>query len=231
MYEYDKGGALPQRVALSLVTGLGVAALLVAITAPAEAKKNAKQPEKLAEVISDPDNGEPLTLVVSLRDQQLDIYRGLTLIAKSKVSTGTAAYPTKTGVFSVLEKQRYHHSNMYSAAPMPWMQRLAWSGTALHGGVVPGYAASHGCIRLPFSFAPKLFQITTGGENVIVASDRPEPKLVENPTLFQPSDPGDTKEQANAIETSAASDLTLPSSENAEDPERRRIPRAPLQVN
>ena len=219
MYEYDKGGALPQRVALSLVTGLGVAALLVAITAPAEAKKNAKQPEKLAEVISDPDNGEPLTLVVSLRDQQLDIYRGLTLIAKSKVSTGTAAYPTKTGVFSVLEKQRYHHSNMYSAAPMPWMQRLTWSGTALHGGVVPGYPASHGCIRLPFSFAPKLFQITTGGENVIVASDRPEPKLVENPTLFQPSDPGDTKEQANAIETSAASDLTLPSSENAEDPE------------
>ena len=186
---------------------------------PAEAKKNAKQPEKLAEIISDPDNGEPLTLVVSLKDQQLDIYRGLTLIAKSKVSTGTAAYPTKAGVFSILEKQRYHHSNMYSAAPMPWMQRLTWSGTALHGGVVPGYPASHGCIRLPFSFAPKLFQITTGGENVIVTSDRPVPKLVENPALFQPSDPDDTKEQTNAIEASAVSNLTLPLSANAEDEE------------
>ena len=192
MYEYDKGEALPQRVALAFMTGLGIASLLVALAAPAEAKKNAKQPEKLAEVITDPDNGEPLTLVVSLRDQQLDIYRGLTLIVKSKVSSGTATYPTKTGVFSILEKQRYHHSNMYSAAPMPWMQRLTWSGTALHAGVVPGYPASHGCIRLPFSFAPKLFQITTGGENVIVTGDRPVPKLVESPALFQPSDPSDT---------------------------------------
>ena len=220
MYEYDRGEALPQRVALAFMTGLGITSLLVALAAPAEAKKNAKQPEKFAEVITDPDNGEPLTLVVSLRDQQLDIYRGITLIVKSKVSSGTATYPTKTGVFSILEKQRYHHSNMYSAAPMPWMQRLTWSGTALHAGVVPGYPASHGCIRLPFSFAPKLFQITTGGENVIVTGDRPVPKLVESPALFQPSDPSDTGQQStNAIGTSALSDLTPPLSATAEDPD------------
>ena len=79
MYEYDKGEALPQRVALALMTSVGVAALLLAVAGPAEAKKNAKQPEKLAEVILDPDNGQPLTLVVSLKDQQLDIYRGLTV--------------------------------------------------------------------------------------------------------------------------------------------------------
>ena len=152
MYAYDGGEALAQRVALAFATGVGVAAVLMAVAAPpAEAKKNPKQSEKLAEIISDPDNGEPLTLVVSLRDQQLDIYRGLTLIAKSKVSTGTAAYPTKTGVFSILEKQRYHHSNMYSAAPMPWMQRLTWSGTALHGGVVPGYP------RFPWLHSAALF--------------------------------------------------------------------------
>src|SRR4029434_9924388 len=144
------------------------------------AKKNAKQPEKKwAEVMPDPDNGEPLTLIVSLRDQQLEIYRGLSLIAKSKVSTGTAAYPTKAGVFSILEKRRYHHSNMYSAAPMPWMQRVTWSGTALHGAVVPGYPASHGCIRLPFSFAPKLFQVTRIGDNVMIAANRTMPKLIE----------------------------------------------------
>jgi L,D-transpeptidase catalytic domain/Putative peptidoglycan binding domain len=222
VYEYDnKGDVLAQRMTSVFTTALGIAAVLVAIVAPpAEAKKSAKQPEKLAEVIADPDNGEPLTLVVSLRDQQLDIYRGLTLIANSRVSSGTAAYPTKTGVFSILEKQRYHHSNMYSAAPMPWMQRLTWSGTALHAGVVPGYPASHGCIRLPFSFAPKLFQITTGGENVIVTSDRAAPKPVENPALFQPSNPSATNEQStNAIETSAPRDSTPPLSGTAEDPD------------
>jgi hypothetical protein len=69
---------------------------------------------------------------------------------------------------------------------MPWMQRLTWSGTALHGGVVPGFPASHGCIRLPFSFAPKLFQITSIGDNVIVALDGAEPNFIEHPSLFQP---------------------------------------------
>src|SRR5262249_19496770 len=119
----------------------------------------------------------------------MDIYRGITLVTTTKVSTGTPIYPTKAGIFSILEKQRYHHSNMYSAAPMPWMQRLTWSGTALHGGIVPGYPASHGCIRLPFSFAPKLFEVTTGGENVVVAHDRPVPALIEHPVLFQPIPP------------------------------------------
>ena len=166
----------------------------------------------------DPGNGEPLRLIVSLRDQQLDIYRGLSLIAKSKVSTGTAAYPTKAGVFSILEKRRHHHSNMYSNAPMPWMQRLTWSGTALHGGVVPGYAGvSHGCIRLPFSFAPKLFQITTGGENVIIAGDRPVPKLVDTPVFFRTSDPNDTKELTSAREVGALTNRSQRFSASAED--------------
>ena len=87
----------------------------------AEAKKKLNPIE---EPILDPDNGEPLTLVISLKDQKMDFYRGVTLITTTKVSTGTSSYPTKAGVFSILEKQRYHHSNMYSAAPMPWMQRL-----------------------------------------------------------------------------------------------------------
>ena len=221
MYEYDKCEALAQRAAWACTTGLGVAVLLIAVVAsPAEAKKNVKQPDKKwAEVMPDPDNGEPLTLIVSLRDQQLDIYRGLSLIAKSKVSTGTAAYPTTAGVFSILEKRRHHHSNMYSNAPMPWMQRLTWSGTALHGGVVPGYPASHGCIRLPFSFAPKLFQITTGGENVIIAGDRPVPKLVENAAFFQPFDPNDTKELTSANDVSTLNHATPALTASAEDEE------------
>ncbi len=130
---------------------------------------------------------EPLTLIVSLHEQKIDVYRGIALVTSSKVSSGKRGYDTKAGVFSILEKQRYHHSNLFSGAPMPWMQRLTWSGTALHAGVVPGYPASHGCVRLPFSFAPKLFQMTTPGENVVVSGERVVPKLIEHKNLFQPA--------------------------------------------
>jgi hypothetical protein len=102
---------------------------------------------------------------------------------------GMPGHDTKTGIFSILEKQRFHRSNIYSGAPMPWMQRLTRSGTALHAGVVPGYPASHGCIRLPFSVAPKLFQTTTVGQTVVVANDRLTPKPIEDPKLFQPIRP------------------------------------------
>ena len=95
-------------------------------------------------------------------------------------------HATKPGVFSILEKQRYHHSNIYSGAPMPWMNRLTRSGTALHAGIVPGYPASHGCIRLPLAFAPKLYSITRVGDNVVVAGNQTAPKLIEHPDLFQP---------------------------------------------
>lgn len=130
---------------------------------------------------------EPLLLAISLLEQKINIYRGLELIETSKVSSGARGYETRTGVFSILEKRRYHHSNFYSNAPMPWMQRLTRSGTALHAGVVPNYPASHGCIRLPFSFAPKLFKITEVGANVVVAGGMPEPRPVEHPNLFHPA--------------------------------------------
>jgi peptidoglycan hydrolase-like protein with peptidoglycan-binding domain len=178
-----------ERTSSALFTAIGVAALAVAIGAalPAEAKKRAEKPTE--EALPDPNNGEPMTLVVSLGNQRVDIYRGLTLVTSSKVSTGMRGYATKAGVFSILEKKRTHHSNLYSGAPMPWMQRLTWSGTALHAGVVPGYPASHGCIRLPFSFAPKLFKITGVGEHVVVARDSVAPQIIEHDTLFQPLPP------------------------------------------
>jgi peptidoglycan hydrolase-like protein with peptidoglycan-binding domain len=189
VYEYVRGGARKHAIefALGFARCIGVAILLIATgSLPAEAKKKQKAPENFPSTIPDPANGEPMTLIISLREQKVDVYRGTFLIASSKVSTGMTGYATHAGVFSILEKRRHHHSNMYSAAPMPWMQRLTWSGTALHGGVVPGYPASHGCIRLPFSVAPKLFQITSIGDNVIVAADRIIPKLIEHPALFQP---------------------------------------------
>jgi uncharacterized protein YjbI with pentapeptide repeats/lipoprotein-anchoring transpeptidase ErfK/SrfK len=137
-------------------------------------------------ISSGPAQGDPILLSVSLNRQTIDVYRGTRLVASSKVSSGMRGHETKPGVFSILEKRRFHHSNIYSGAPMPWMQRLTRSGTALHAGAVPGYPASHGCIRLPFSFAPKLFQMTAVGGNVLVANDQLSPKPIEHPNLFQP---------------------------------------------
>jgi len=146
----------------------------------------ARVPETKQQIAAGPAPGDPVLLSVSLNRQTIGVYRGTHLIASSKVSSGMPGHETKPGVFTILEKQRFHHSNIYSGAPMPWMQRLTRSGTALHAGAVPGYPASHGCIRLPFSFAPKLFQMTAVGGNVLVANDELAPKPIEHPNLFQP---------------------------------------------
>ena len=152
----------------------------------------------------------PMTLVVSLRHQKLDVYRGTRLIETSEISSGMADHETKAGVFSILDKRRYHHSNMYSNAPMPWMQRLTRSGTALHGGDVPGYPASHGCIRLPLSFATKLFQMTERGMNVVVADDEIAPARIDHPNLPQPVSAFTSLEAGNdSIVTDASSATAL----------------------
>jgi peptidoglycan hydrolase-like protein with peptidoglycan-binding domain len=170
----------------TFLTTLGIALSVAIATAPAEAKKQ-KAPDDPG--IADIDSGEPLFLVVSTGAQKVDVYRGTNLVTSSQVSTGMPAHPTFLGAFSILEKQRWHHSNIYSGAPMPWMNRITWSGTALHAGVVPGYPASHGCIRLTYSFAPKLYDITSVGDNVVISRDRPAPALIEHPNLFQPLPP------------------------------------------
>jgi lipoprotein-anchoring transpeptidase ErfK/SrfK/peptidoglycan hydrolase-like protein with peptidoglycan-binding domain len=168
---------------------LGVAALALVVAAdPAEAGKKPKTASP-AEPVAEFDKHEPMIVVVSVGQQKIDVYRGTTLVTTSAVSTGTAEHPTFIGAFSILEKQRWHHSNMYSAAPMPWMNRITWSGTALHAGVVPGYPASHGCIRLTYAFAPKFFEISSVGDNVIVSRGRPKPTPIEHSALFQPLPP------------------------------------------
>src|SRR5262245_16364064 len=179
--------AAAKRASSTFVAGLGVAAIAAVVAAaPVYAKNQQARP---GAGIADVDNGEPLFLVVSTGSQKVDVYRGTSLLTTSQVSTGTAAHPTFLGAFSIIEKQRWHHSNIYSGAPMPWMNRITWSGTALHAGVVPGYPASHGCIRLPYSFAPKLYQITRIGDNVVISPNRPAPALIEHPALFQPLPP------------------------------------------
>ena len=107
-------------------------------------------------------------LVVSLGDQLAFLYRGDTLVAVSTISSGKTKKPTPTGIFPILEKKRFHRSIKYDNAPMPFMQRLDRFGIALHGGHLPGYPASHGCIRLPGQFAAKLFKVTDVGTPVLV---------------------------------------------------------------
>jgi peptidoglycan hydrolase-like protein with peptidoglycan-binding domain len=168
---------------------LGVAALTLAVAAlPAEAGKKQK-PAKAPDESVNVDNKQPMIVVVSIGQQKVDVYRGTSLVTTSAVSTGTAQHPTFIGAFSIMQKARWHHSNIYSGAPMPWMNRLTWSGTAMHAGVVPGYPASHGCIRLTYAFAPKFFQMSSVGDNVITSRGRPKPTPIEHGALFQPLPP------------------------------------------
>ncbi|SCB23300.1 L,D-transpeptidase family protein [Rhizobium multihospitium] len=128
-----------------------------------------------------------LQIVVSKDRQSLAVYDGDQVVATSKVSTGKRGHTTPSGIFSILEKKVYHESNLYSAAPMPFMQRLTWSGIALHeSNSVPNYPASHGCVRMPKAFAEMLYQMTERGVHVVIADQPLVPQPFENATLFQP---------------------------------------------
>lgn len=133
----------------------------------------------------------PYQLVVSIAKQQVALYGQGGLIARAGISTGRRAHPTPMGVFSVLSKARWHRSNIYSGAPMPYMQRITWSGIALHAGPRPGYPASHGCIRLPTDFAIRLFHTTKVGARVVVTRDAVTPTEIVSPKLFIPKLPDD----------------------------------------
>ena len=128
----------------------------------------------------------PYHIVVSINTQRVSLYGSEGLIRTSGVSTGMRGHPTPMGVFTVIGKERYHRSNIYSNAPMPFMQRITWSGVALHEGVLPGYPASHGCIRMGSEFATWLWKMTKVGTRVIVTHDEPAPAEISNAKLFVP---------------------------------------------
>ena len=124
--------------------------------------------------------------VISLADQHVTVYDRTGRIAQSRVSTGVPGHPTPIGLFSIIGKERYHYSNIYGGAPMPFMQRITWSGVAMHLGVVPNHPASHGCIRLPAAFAPQLWGITQMGSRVVVARRDTVPFEISHPFLPVP---------------------------------------------
>lgn len=125
----------------------------------------------------------PVAIVVSLPEQLVHVYRNGIRIAVSTCSTGKQGHATPTGVFVVLQKDKHHRSSTYNNAPMPNMNRLTWSGIALHAGKLPGYPASHGCIRLPFDFSEKLFTITHLGTPVIISGSHSDPWELKHPGM------------------------------------------------
>lgn len=161
----------------------------------------------------------PLHIVISIESQRLTLYRNGVPVAHAPVSTGVPDHPTPTGVFSVIEKQRFHRSNLYSAAPMPFMQRITWSGVAVHEGVLPGHPASHGCIRIPAAFARQLWSTTRLGARVIISPSDVALAEIVHPNLFVPKPPAEPlpnggpvadqparRAQASAVRTAEISD-------------------------
>jgi lipoprotein-anchoring transpeptidase ErfK/SrfK len=132
------------------------------------------QPQKLA---------GPLILAVSIGSQHVTVYDNGVPVASAPISTGMNGHPTPLGVFSVIQKEKWHESNLYSNAPMPYMQRITWSGIALHAGVLPGYRASHGCIRLPHEFAVRLWGMTRIGARVVVTRNDVPIFEIDHPRL------------------------------------------------
>lgn len=119
-------------------------------------------------VWNDPGTADPVRVVVNIAEQRAYVYRGDALVAATTVSTGKDGKETPSGTFTVLQKEIDHRSNKYNSAPMPFMQRLTWDGVAIHAGRNPGYAASHGCVRVPLAFAKKLYGVTSVGTEVTV---------------------------------------------------------------
>jgi hypothetical protein len=151
------------------------------VTASRE-KVAAKEKEKPEELSSKAKG--LLTVIISIDKQQLTLYSDGVPVATSRVSTGTPGHPTPTGVFSVIQKDRWHRSNLYGDAPMFYMQRITWSGVAMHQGIVPNHPASHGCIRLPEAFARQMWTTTKMGARVIIARSEVTPVAIAHAKLF-----------------------------------------------
>ncbi len=167
------------------IVTLAATAALAALTAATTAKEASPAPP--TEATAPRDAGEPIMAIVSIKTQQVTFYDADGWILRAPVSTGTTGRETPAGIFAVIEKDKDHHSSLYDDAWMPNMQRITWNGIALHGGPLPGYAASHGCVRMPYDFAEKLFDKTRIGMRVIISPNDAAPVEFSHPALFVPN--------------------------------------------
>jgi len=163
---------------------LAIAGLAALIAAGTHAGATDRRSERSVESIESRTSGDPIMAIVSLRNQRITVYDAQGWILRAPVSSGQKGRETPAGIFSVIQKVEEHYSNLYDDAYMPHMQRITWSGIALHGGPLPGYPASHGCVRMPFDFAARLFDATRLGLRVIVAPSDVAPIEIAHPVLF-----------------------------------------------
>src|SRR6202451_382825 len=188
-----------RRWMLPAIVTLAAVAALTASTAGAAAR-----PAAPTEATAPREAGEPIMAIVSIKSQRVTFYDADGWILRAPVSTGTTGRETPAGVFAVIEKDKDHHSSMYDDAWMPNMLRITWNGIALHGGPLPGYAASHGCVRMPFDFAEKVFDKAPMGMRVIISPADSEPVAFSDPALFVPKQ--DVIDAAPALAAAAARD-------------------------
>jgi L,D-transpeptidase-like protein len=186
----------------AIAAGIALAALIAALPAQAATRHAHARADRASEEAAPRAAGEPIMAIVSLKHQNVTIYDKDGWILRAPVSSGIRGRETPAGVFAVIQKDKDHDSNLYDDASMPNMQRITWSGIALHGGPLPGHAASHGCVRMPYGFAEKLFGETRLGMRVIIAPDDAAPVDIASPALFQ-SKP-DAEARAKALTDAAA---------------------------
>ncbi len=160
----------------------------------------------------------PLQIIVSIDQQKLHLYSDGSEVTETLVATGVPGHPTPVGVFSIIQKDRLHHSNIYSGAPMPFMQRITWSGVAMHEGGNLGHPASHGCVRLPHDFATRLWGLTKLGARVIIARPELRPEDVSDSHLFVRRDMPAPSASLPAAEQPVKTAQSLPEGKSSDAP-------------
>jgi L,D-transpeptidase-like protein len=183
---------------------VAIAALAALLASGQHAHARTGWTERPVESIASRTAGEPIMAIVSLQKQRITLYDANGWMLRAPVSSGQKGRETPAGIFSVIQKEAEHYSNLYDDAFMPHMQRITWSGIALHGGPLPGYPASHGCIRMPFDFAERLFDLTRLGLRVIVAPTDVAPVEISHPVLFQSKPGADALAAARTAEADQA---------------------------
>jgi L,D-transpeptidase catalytic domain len=161
---------------------MGVAAALLALNIDAADGQSDRETRRFGQRGA---SGKPIMAIVSLDDQRITIYDAKGKLLQAPVSTGSPGYETPAGIFSIVQKKEHHHSNLYQDGEMPFMQRITWTGIALHAGNLPGHPASHGCIRLPMAFAQQLFDMTELGMRIVIVRDDMRPSDISHPLLFK----------------------------------------------
>ncbi len=199
-----------RRILLGGVCVLAVGLTTAAGSLPAAAKSKNKDTGKDKEHVSNLPFGDipkgPLEIFVSINQQKLHFYSAGVHILDEPVATGVPGHLSPLGVFSVIERDRYHHSNIYDNAPMPYMERITWSGVAMHQGIGLGHQASHGCIRMPEEFAARLWRLPTMGMRVIIARPELKPTEFADPHLFVHKAPTPVAAVKPAVQTAQTTD-------------------------